>query len=154
MSAQLYYISNVKGIAESSVGMGPYTQHQVKVICLQLFQKLFGCKTEEILAGCSQNKWPVDPSSVKNIGPNGGQGIQVFRDGTLRDSQQHGNTLTQTDGDGRVVIGRRYVTSNNGYARVEVDELIFFNQALTNEKVGKLYDIYQWTWTNSARLIL
>ena len=45
--------------------MGPYTQHQVKVICLQLFQELFGCTTEEALAGCPQNKWPVDPFGFK-----------------------------------------------------------------------------------------
>ena len=47
MIAQLYYISKAKAIAERSVGMGPY-------ICLQLFQKLCGCKKEEVLGRCSK----------------------------------------------------------------------------------------------------
>ena len=55
------------------------------------------------------------------------------------DSQQNGNT----DEDGRVVIGRRYVTSNNDYSHVEVDELVFFNQALLEEDVMEWYNLYQ-----------
>ena len=60
------------------------------------------------------------------IGANGG-GVEAFKDGALINSAQYGNTRTQTDGEGRVVVGRRYVTTNNNYAHVEVDELIFFN---------------------------
>ena len=78
------------------------------------------------------------------IGPNGGQGIQAFKDGTLRDGQEHGNPRTKTDGDSRVVVGRRYVTSNDDYSHVEVDELIFFNKALLEVEVMKLYNLYQW----------
>ena len=47
------------------MGMGPYTQHQVNVICLQLFQKLCGCKKEEVLGGCFKIQRLVDPSGVK-----------------------------------------------------------------------------------------
>ena len=85
------------------------------------------------------------------IGPNGGQGVQAFRDGTLRDSQEHGNTRTQTDGDGSVVVGSRYVTSNNDYSHVEVDELVFFNKALLENEVMDLYNLYQWQTAGSAR---
>ena len=54
-----------------------------------------------------------------------------------------GSVGAQTDGDGQVVVGRRYVSRSQDYAHVELDELIFFNQVLSNEEVGQLYDIYQ-----------
>ena len=77
------------------------------------------------------------------IGPNGGQGVQAFKDGIRRAHHLWGSTSTQTDGDGRVVVGKKYVDNNNYYAHVEVDELIFFNKALMEEEVGHLYNIYQ-----------
>ena len=55
-----------------------------------------------------------------------------------------GSSDTQTDGDGQVIVGKKHANVNNYYAHVEVDELIFFNQVLSNEEVGQLYDIYQW----------
>ena len=48
MFVQLYYISKAKAIAECSVGMGPY-------ICLQLFQKLCGCKKRGSFGQMFQN---------------------------------------------------------------------------------------------------
>ena len=77
------------------------------------------------------------------IGPNGGEGIQSFKDGTVRDSHQQGRSGTHTAGDGRVVVGRRYVSTSYGYSKVEVDELIFFNEALLEEEVSDLYNMYQ-----------
>ena len=77
------------------------------------------------------------------IGPNGGEGIQAFRDGTLRAHHMWGLSGTQTDGDGRVIVGKKHANVNNYYAHVEVDELLFFNQALSNEEVRQLYDMYQ-----------
>ena len=77
------------------------------------------------------------------IGPNAGEGIQAFRDGALRARHRSGHSNTYTDGDGRVVVGRRYVSRSQDYAHVELDELIFFNQALQGEDVMELYNLYQ-----------
>ena len=77
------------------------------------------------------------------IGPNGGQGIQAFKDGTLREFSRYGASNTYTAGDGRVVVGRRYPSRSQDYAHVEVDELIFFNEALLEQDVMELYNIYQ-----------
>ena len=78
------------------------------------------------------------------IGPNTGQGVQAFRDGTLRESQSTGaEDGDKTTGDGRVVVGRRYINTNGDYAHVEVDELIFFNQALSTEEINQLYNMHQ-----------
>ena len=77
------------------------------------------------------------------IGPNGGEGIQAFKDGTQHAHHMWGLSDTQTDGDGRMIVGKKHANVNNYYAHVEVDELIFFNQALLEEDVMELYNIYQ-----------
>ena len=82
------------------------------------------------------------------IGPNVGEGIEAFKDGVLRARHRSGHSSTYTDGDGRVVVGRRYVSSSQNYAHVEVDEFIFFNQALLEEEVRELYNIYQLKLSN------
>ena len=71
------------------------------------------------------------------IGPSIGQGVQAFRDGTQIDDATEGSDSHDTAGPGRVVVGRRFVNRNQDYAHVEVDELIFFNQALTEEEVSQ-----------------
>ena len=77
------------------------------------------------------------------IGPNSGEGIQAFKDGTLQERDLYDYSGTYTDGEGRVVIGRKYVSISQDYAHVEVDELIFFNQALLEEEVNELYNMYK-----------
>ena len=77
------------------------------------------------------------------LGRNIGEGIQAFRDGTLRQASSGGASNDATTGFGQVVVGRRYVNSNQDYAHVEVDELIFFNQALTEDDVSDLYSMYK-----------
>ena len=77
------------------------------------------------------------------IGPNGGEGIEAFKDGTRRQFSRYGATSTYTAGEGRVVIGRRYVSRSQDYAQVELDELIFFNKALLHNEVMDLYNLYE-----------
>ena len=75
------------------------------------------------------------------IGRNGGEGIEAFKDGARRQFSRYGATSTYTASEGRVVIGRRYVSRSQDYAQVELDELIFFNQALQGEEVRELYNL-------------
>ena len=42
-------------------------------------------------------------------------------------------------GDGRIVVGRAHTDQDKLYASVLVDELLFFNQALINDDINKLY---------------
>ena len=76
------------------------------------------------------------------IGPNGGEGIEAFKDGTRREFSRYGTSSTYTAGEGRVVIGRRYVSRSQDYAQVELDELIFFNKARLYNEVMDLYNFY------------
>ena len=73
------------------------------------------------------------------IDPNSGEGIQAFKDGAFIAENQGGADGNNTVGDGRVIVGKKHANSNKFYAHVEVDELIFFNEALSNEEVGQYY---------------
>ena len=78
------------------------------------------------------------------IGPNRGQGIRLFLDGVRKDSDSSLSSYNYTAGDGRVVVGRQYVNIDYYYyASVEIDELIFFNEALLEDEVKEMYNMYQ-----------
>ena len=94
--------------------------------------------------------WPNAPKNkdkwlhlvLNYIGPDMGQGVEAFRDGTLRQASSGGSVSDETMGTGQVVVGRRYINKNEDYSHAEVDELIFFNQALSITEVGQLYNMY------------
>ena len=65
------------------------------------------------------------------IGPNNGQGIQVYHGGEPAGRGDTKSGLKHSPGDGRVVLGRVFTDSNSYYASVDVDEISFFNKALT-----------------------
>ena len=44
---------------------------------------------------------------------------------------------TNSKGNGRIVIGRHFSGLDGKYASVEMDELLFFNQALTETEIKK-----------------
>ena len=75
------------------------------------------------------------------IGPNNGQGIQIYYNGqevesdTIKDAAR-----SHSAGDGRVVLGRLYTNSDDYYGSVEIDELLFFNQTLSNDDINALYN--------------
>ena len=73
------------------------------------------------------------------LGPNFGEGIRIYFDGTVR---TFGRVMTASEvsaGDGRIVMGRHYTDLDQNYASVQVDELIFFNQALSPSDVTALW---------------
>ena len=76
------------------------------------------------------------------IGPNDGQGIQIYQDGILARNQtvKIGNHFQP--GDGRVVVGRKETNQDRDYSSIEMDELLFFNNNLTAEEVRMIYDKY------------
>ena len=43
-------------------------------------------------------------------------------------------------GDGRIVVGRYYTDKDRDYASVQVDELIYFDAALTSDDVQLIYN--------------
>ena len=75
--------------------------------------------------------------SVLNfIGPNNGQGISVYQDGQHKGNATTKDSTSSSDPSiGRIVIGRLL---NGHYASVQVDELLFFNQTLTESEITML----------------
>ena len=76
------------------------------------------------------------------IGPNNGGGFQIFYNGTEVASESTKTADSGPIGDGRIVVGRFAIDRDRAldYASVQVDELLFFNQALSNDDVNALYN--------------
>ena len=71
------------------------------------------------------------------IGPNDHQGINVYHNGghignSTKNFGQHGRS------NGRIFIGKLAYEINDHYASVEVDELLFYNRALTEDEITML----------------
>ena len=73
------------------------------------------------------------------IGPADGQGFTIFTDGVLQGSDTSKDTRSRTPGDGRVLIGRAIT---DWYASVEIDELTFWNRALTQQEIQAVYNMH------------
>ena len=73
--------------------------------------------------------------TLNYIGPNNGQGIQIYHNGVQigNDATKSGGTLSS--GDGRVAVGRWRAFDDDWYGRVDVDEVLFFNQKLTAQEI-------------------
>ena len=74
------------------------------------------------------------------IGPNDGQGIRMFIDGAEVSSDTTKSVGGYSAGDGRIVVGRFATDLDRDYASVMVDELIYFNAALTSTEVQLIYN--------------
>ena len=76
------------------------------------------------------------------IGPRQTQGIRIYNDV----EQVGGDTMTEdvvthVEGDGRIVFGRFYTDVNERYDSAHMDELLLFNQVLTDAEISKLGQI-------------
>ena len=74
------------------------------------------------------------------IGPNGVEGIKGYIDGTEVVSDMTKNPRSVATGDGRIVVGRYRKDKDNIYASVQIDELSYFNAALTDDDVLSIYN--------------
>ena len=72
------------------------------------------------------------------IGPGDRAGTRVYCDGRLVAGVLNKRSMDVTEGDGRIAIGRLYTGSNVRAGPHEVDELILFNKALTNDEIAIL----------------
>ena len=75
---------------------------------------------------------------VNYIGPEEGEGIRVYYDGVLVGSDTRKNVHTISEGNGQIAIGRFYNNNKWRDGSVVVDDLILFNQALTDDEIQRL----------------
>ena len=78
---------------------------------------------------------------VNYIGPNNGEGIRIFYDGqeVMNSTVKKGGPYPA--GDGRIVVGRTFTDEDRFYASMQIDELIFFNKALSTNDIKLLYNV-------------
>ena len=70
------------------------------------------------------------------IGSNDEERIIVYNNGEKATSDQSINMNNNfTHGKGRIAIGRHYSELNEKYVSVQLDELLFFNKALTEAQI-------------------
>ena len=75
------------------------------------------------------------------LGPNIGEGIWIYYNGNQVASQTTRYTYLQHPaGEGRIVIGRAFPDQDRDYASLQVDELIFFNQSLSDNEIKQIYN--------------
>ena len=75
------------------------------------------------------------------LGSNHGKGIRVFYNGNQVASDTTSWGYIRHAPNGRIVIGRVYTDYSIYYSSVQVDELAFFNQALSNEEISALHNV-------------
>ena len=73
------------------------------------------------------------------LGPNDGDGIRIYYVGVEVASDTAKSTHGFGAGDGRIVVGRYRTNLNSHYGNVQVDELIFFNEALMRDDIRILH---------------
>ena len=78
---------------------------------------------------------------VNYVGP--ATGIKVYTDGTLVGQDNQIENRNRDLRNGRVVLGRRYVYTNNNYGSAEIDELLFFNAVLTQASITQLVEMVE-----------
>ena len=74
------------------------------------------------------------------IGPNDGEGIKLFLDGTevASDRNLYKYSEPGSAGDGRIVLGRPFTNKDQNYTSVQVDEITYFNSSLSNGEIQLL----------------
>ena len=74
------------------------------------------------------------------IGPNNGEGIELFKDGAEAKNSTARTPLNRSTPNGRIVVGRYYTNGDNQYTSFEIDELFLFNHVLNSKDVQHLYE--------------
>ena len=72
------------------------------------------------------------------IGTNAGEGFRIYHGGELvaNSTRLISNRFPRIQGS--IVIGRAFSTQDERYSSIQVDHLLFFNQALTEEEIKML----------------
>ena len=69
-----------------------------------------------------------------------GEGIRIYYNGTDVASHTIKTDGSYPAGDGRIVVGRGYTDRDELYASVQIDELAFFNKALSTTEITAMYN--------------
>ena len=69
-----------------------------------------------------------------------GKGVTLYYNGAeVKGSTTNGGGSFSA-GDGRIVVGRFHTDEDERYSSVELDELIFFNRALSKDEIATMHN--------------
>ena len=76
-------------------------------------------------------------SVINFMGPNTGEGFNLFIDGMMRGVSARSTLNHGAINNGRIAVGRRLIENNNylDYTSFAMDELFFFNRTLTDTEI-------------------
>ena len=69
------------------------------------------------------------------LGPEDGEGIRIYYNGVQTGSDDTERLVNHPAGVGKVALGRLYTDKDGDYPGVDVDELMFFNEYLSNQQI-------------------
>ena len=73
------------------------------------------------------------------IGANDGEGIRIYINGEeVATSATKTRRSSSSAGDGGIVVGRYYTDQDWRYATMQIDELVYFNQTLSEQGINTL----------------
>ena len=75
------------------------------------------------------------------IGTEDVQGNKIYIDGMAKMISFSLTAASHEEGDGRTVVGRYLTNVDDNYASVDIDELLFFNEALNVDQVTKIKNL-------------
>ena len=73
------------------------------------------------------------------VGPDDGEKLQVFYNGENSMHDGSKEAWSYSAGKWKIVIGKAYAHDDMFYSSVQIDELIFFNRALTVDEISQIY---------------
>ena len=69
-----------------------------------------------------------------------GDGIKVYYDCDLIDSTTDKAPYNLSSGNGKTVIGKRFTNRDEDYSGFDIDELLLFNEKLTEDQIKALME--------------
>ena len=78
---------------------------------------------------------------INYFGSGEGQGFVTYVNGQPEHSERDRVTVPTGEGNGRIVIGRLYTETNAEYSSMEIDNLAFFNNFLTDDDIKLLRNV-------------
>ena len=109
-------------------------QNPINLLCYLHFRFL-----TRVLDGQFYNEMTISNTWIhilqNFIGPAANQGILVYMDGVEHvDTHQKSGGMSNSPGVGRIIAGRTKPDVDSNYGSVIVDELLFFNQILSEQQ--------------------
>ena len=79
---------------------------------------------------------------VVYLGPNNGQGLIVYVNGTAAGRGTTRVADVNQQGNRQLVIGKKFINSDDDYSSVAADELTLWSRELTVQEIEDLYQMF------------